>query len=229
MRIAIIPARGGSKRIPKKNIIPFCGNPMLSYPLNAAKDSQLFNKVHVSTDSEEISCVAEESGCPVDFIRDSALSDDYTGLLPVLKWVIDEYLNRGQMYDQICCIYPTSPFLLKEDLINAFALFEKYDGKYPLMTVTRYPVPIEWAFSRNDDGLMTALQPERLKHRSQDIEAAYYECASFFIISKLHLKNKDLFNGKVLSYEIPRERAVDIDSYDDLVYAEKLFKILQQK
>jgi len=226
MRLAVIPARGGSKRIPGKNIIRFCGKPMIAYALEAAKKSELFDKIHVSTDSEEICQVVEALGYEVDFMRDSALADDFTGLVPVLRWVVDQYRLRDELYEQVCCIMPNAPLLISQDLVDAFNIFNQQEGRHPLLVFARFPVPIEWAFRRNEYGLMTAVSAKSLTIRSQDLEHAYYECGPFNIWSPNHLLNDNPLTGQVLSYILPAERAVDIDTQEDLVYAEKLYKLL---
>lgn len=225
MRLAVIPARGGSKRIPQKNIAPFCGKPMIAYALEAVANSGLFDKIHVSTDSEEICQVVEKLGFTVDFKRDAALADDFTGLVPVLRWVLDQYRLRGEAYDQICCIWPNAPLLRSHDLVEAFEIFARHGGRYPLLVAAKFPVPIEWAFRRNEDGFMTAISPESLTRRSQDLQHAYYECGPFTIWNPSHLASDNPLTGQVLSYVLPTERAVDIDTPEDLVYAERLFQL----
>ena len=227
MRLAIIPARGGSKRIPKKNIAPFCGKPMISYALEAVADSGLFDKIHVSTESVEVCNVVEKLGFTVDFMRDDALSDDFTGLTPVLRWVIEQYYLRGEVYEEICCIMPTAPLLRSQDLLDAFELFNEHGSCYPLLVAAKFPEPIEWAFRRSEDGLMTAVNPNGLKTRSQDLTDAYYECGPFSIWSHNHLKKKNWMEGQILSYILPPDRAIDIDTPDDLIFAERLFRLSQ--
>lgn len=225
MRLAVIPARGGSKRIPGKNIAPFCGRPMIAYALEAAANSGMFDKIHVSTDSEEICQVVNALGFPVDFKRDVTLADDFTGLVPVLRWVVDQYRLRGEVYDQVCCIMPTAPLIRSQDLVEAFDSFTRHNARYLLLAAARFPVPIEWAFRRSEDGLMTAVSPESLTRRSQDLQHAYYECGPFTIYNSLHLASDNPLAGQVLSYVLPAERAVDIDTPEDIVYAERLFRL----
>lgn len=227
MRLAVIPARGGSKRIPKKNIIPFCGKPMIAYALDAAKASGVFDQIHVSTDSQEIADVVEALGFPVDFMRDESLADDHTGIVPVLRWVAKEYEQRGVRYDQVCCIMPNAPLLQSSDLVEAFRIFEQNEGIHPLLVYARFPVPVEWAFRRDENGLMTADDPEKILIRSQDLQHAYYECGPFNIWRYEHLQEENPLKGKVLSYLMPTERAIDIDTPEDLAYAARLFQILR--
>lgn len=225
MRLAVIPARGGSKRIPGKNILPFCGKPMIAYALEAAADSGMFDKIHVSTDSGEIGRVAGELGFAVDFMRDASLADDFTGLVPVMRWVLDQYRLRGEVYDQICCIMPNAPLIRSSDIVEAFELFERHRGRHPLLVAAKFPVPIEWAFRRSEDGLLTAVSPESLTMRSQDLPQAYYECGPFAIWSARHLASDNPLTGQVLSHVLPADRAIDIDTLEDLAFAERLFRI----
>lgn len=227
MRLAVIPARGGSKRIPKKNIIPFCGKPLIAYALDAAQESGMFDRIHVSTDSHEIAEVVEKLGFPVDFMRDDSLADDYTGIVPVLKWVANEYVKRGFHYDQLCCIFPTAPLLISSDLVEAFRIFDHNQGVYPLLVYARYPVPVEWAFRRDENGFMSADDPEKILIRSQDLQHAYYECGPFNLWRYEHLQQEHPLSGKTLSYLLPTERAIDIDTPEDLAYAERLFQLLR--
>lgn len=225
MRLAVIPARGGSKRIPGKNIVPFCGKPMIAYALAAAAESGLFDKIHVSTDSDDICKVVETLGFPVDFKRTPELADDFTGLAPVLRWVLDQYRLRGEDYQQVCCIMPSAPLMDCQDLVDAFDIFVRQEGRYPLLVFARFPVPVEWAFRRNEDGMMAAVSPKSITIRSQDLEHAYYECGPFTIWRPEHLANDNPLTGKVLSYVLPAERAVDIDTPEDLAYAERLYRL----
>jgi pseudaminic acid cytidylyltransferase len=225
MRLAIIPARGGSKRIPKKNIASFCGKPMVAYALEAARDCGVFDQIHISTDSQEIADVAAKLGFPVDFLRDATLADDFTGLIPVLKWVVDEYQRRGTTYDQVCCIMPNAPLLKSSDLVDAFQIFEQNHGIHPLLVYAKFPVPIEWAFRRDKKGFMHADDPAKLLIRSQDLQHAYYECGPFTIWKREHLEQDNPLTGEVLSYLMPTERAIDIDTPEDLAYAERLYQL----
>ena len=228
MKLAVIPARGGSKRIPKKNIVSFCGRPMIAYALEAVERSGLFDKIHVSTDSEEIRDVVSELGFEVDFLRDPSLADEFTGLVPVLRWVVEEYKKRGEEYTEVCCMMPNAPLILSSDLVEAIDIFERASGEHPLLVYARYPVPIEWAFRRDADGAMEAESPDSLLIRSQDLEHAYYECGPFNLWRTEHLQQDNPLTGKVLSYIMPNERAVDIDTMEDLAYAERLFRLMQQ-
>lgn len=226
MRLAVIPARGGSKRIPKKNILPFCGKPMIAYALDAARDSGLFDLIHVSTDSQQIAEVVEQLGYTVEFMRDESLADDHTGLVPVLRWVVKQYEQLGSHFDQVCCIMPNAPLLKSSDIVEAFRIFDQNQGSHPLLVYARFPVPVEWAFRRDENGYMTADDPQKILIRSQDLQHAYYECGPFNIWRYEHLQQENPLNGKLLSYLMPTERAIDIDTPEDLAYAERLFQLL---
>jgi pseudaminic acid cytidylyltransferase len=224
-KIAIVTARGGSKRIPKKNIKLFCGKPMLAYGLDALSGSGIFDTIHVSTESDEVASVAADLGFPPDFLRDPVLADDYTGLAPVLEWVIDEYKKRGQFFDQICCLMPNAPLLQSADLVKAFRIFEEKNGDYPLVVFARFPVPVEWSFREIEPGVMSADSPSSILRRSQDFQHAYYECGPFTLWKPEHLELANPLGDKVLSYIMPTERAVDIDTPEDWEYAESLYRL----
>jgi pseudaminic acid cytidylyltransferase len=225
MRLAIIPARGNSKRIPNKNILSFCGQPMIAYALKTAHDSQIFDRIHVSTDSHNIAETTAQLGFPVDFLRDQSLAEDHVGLLPVLQWVVRQYEQRGLNFDTICCILPTTPLLVFNDLVSAFQIFSEHQGASPTLAFAKFPVPIEWAFKKNSQGVMTAVNPCKLSMKSQDLDHAYYECGAFGIYNREHLKMRNPFSNGVLPYILPMDRAVDIDTVEDLVFAEALFRV----
>jgi pseudaminic acid cytidylyltransferase len=233
MKIAIIPARGGSKRIKNKNIIPFMGKPMIAYALDAAKKSNLFDVIHVSTDSDDIRQVVEGLGYSVDFMRPNHLADDMTGLMPVLKWVQKEYQQRGMDFEDICCLMPTAPLLESEDLVAGYELYKRNNKIHPLMVVAPYPVPIEWAFHRDKKSLLTPVEASALVKRSQDIEETYYEAGPFLFYHSTHVSG-DIFlhERKCISYLISKSKAIDIDSLEDLEFAETLYlgrKIMAEK
>ena len=147
-RIVIIPARGGSKRIQKKNIKSFCGKPIISYPIKAIIESKLFDKIHVSTDDKKVVEVVNKLGVNVDFFRPKSLSDDFTSIVPVVKYVVDRYKKMNQNFNEVWVILPCSPLLKSSDLIEASSLFNKNKISNSLMSVTEYPVPVEWALKK---------------------------------------------------------------------------------
>lgn len=224
MKIAIIPARGGSQRIKNKNIVDFFGKPMIAYALEAVQKSQLFDKIHVSTDSQEIKNVVENLGYKIDFMRDSALADNMTGIAPVLKWVLERYEHQGESYEDICCVMPASPLLEADDLVASYQTFIQKGKKYPLLATASLPVPAEWVFHRYGDGILSPVSQESLLCRSQDLKPAYYESGPFSYFHASHLLNEEVdVERKFISYVIPQERAVDIDDEKDLQFAKILF------
>ena len=222
--IAILPARSGSKRIKNKNIIDFCGTPMIAYALDAISKSQLFDKIHVSTDSTKIKKVVESLGYPVEFMRPPELAGDIVGTIPVLQWVLKEYLSKNITFEHVFNIMPAAPFLKPDDLTGAFELYLKHNKKHPLHVVSEFPVPIEWAYRRKDNGTINPIDPGAYAIRSQDLEKAYYETGPFSIFNVTHLSDDDPVTDEgFISYVLPKDRAIDIDDYQDLKFAEKLF------
>lgn len=227
--IAIIPARGGSKRIPDKNIKPFCGKPMIAYSLETASTSNLFDKIHVSTDVERIAQVAEDLGFPVDFMRPAELADDYTPIMPVLKYVLDKYQIQERDFDTVCMIMPCAPLTKPDDLIRANALYSQFKGKKQVLAVTQFPVPIEWAFSKNNNGQLTPVQPGAFAIRSQDIEPKYYDAGVFAFMPSNSIINSTAAGDdkNFIGYLLPKNRVVDIDEPEDFVLAEAMFRAIQ--
>jgi len=224
-RIAIIPARGGSKRIPGKNIRDFCGNPVISYPLNAARESRLFDRIHVSTDSQEIVDVVQECGFPVDFMRPESLADDYTPIMPVLKFVVEEYSRRGEQFDEIWFFMPCAPLISVEDLHHAAALYEERKAR-ALQCIVEYPVPIEWAYEKDETNVLKPVQPGMFATRSQDIEKKYYDAAAFYAYkSELVLGSTGAGSDmEFVGYLLPKNKVVDIDDAEDWAVAEALYR-----
>mgnify|MGYP001338448540 CR=1 FL=1 len=223
--LGIVPARGGSKRIPDKNIIPFCGRPMLSYVLEAARASGIFDKIHVSTDSNKIATVAAGLGFEPDFMRDASLADDFTPLLPVLKWVVNQYAAKGISFDTIFLLMPCAPLLEAEDLKRGLDVFREHGGEKPLMAVAPYPVPVEWAFEMKSGGALEALNTAALNMRSQDIPEKFYDAGVFDIYSSRNLaENKDIGEYGFISIKVAPHTAIDIDTPEDLILAEALYQ-----
>lgn len=226
-RIAIIPARGGSKRIPKKNIKDFCGKPIITYPIEAIIESNLFDKIHVSTEDQKIVEKVNELGLEVDFLRPNYISDDHTPIMPVIKYVIDKYLDMNQSFDEIWVIYPCSPFLTPKDLIQASIQFKQDNFSNCLMAVTDYPAPIEWAFEINQEGILNPINEGFFKIRSQDLKKKYYDAGTFYIYNKDYLI-KSIYTGSdknFTPYFLLKNKAIDIDDMQDWEFAEKLYKI----
>lgn len=225
-RIAIIPARGGSKRIPDKNIREFCGRPMISYVLDAARESGLFQKIHVSTDSNKISEIVSELGFPVDFMRPSELADDFTPIMPVLKYVLDRLERLDNPFDQVWLLMACAPNISAEMLCNASLLMENVSPSISLVSVSEYPVPIEWAFHRDSSGLLSALQPGKFAVRSQDIQQSFYDTGTFAVWSSLAVKSSvgSICDVQYKGFVLPKGTAIDIDTESDWVAAEAIFK-----
>ena len=229
-RIAIIPARGNSKRIPNKNILNFCGKPMISYVLNTIQKSNLFDVIHVSTDSNQICEKVEKLGFPVDFLRPAELADDYTPIMPVLKHVCYEYKKQGVEFDQVWMITPTSPFLESKDFFDADTLMDEADGQAQLLAVSEYQVPIEWAFKRSTDGALYPVKEGMFSIRSQDLEPKYFDVGSLAVFPAEIVMNSEGagsdsgFIGMVL----PKHKAIDIDTSDDWEFAEALYMGLKK-
>ena len=222
--IAVLPARAGSKRIKNKNIINFYGKPIIYYALQSAMESELFDKIHVSTESEKIKDLVTSFGLEVDFLRPKKLADDYTGTISVLKWVLKKYQTLGQNFDVIFNILPASPLLKPSDLMDAFSLFSKFKKKNPLHVVSKFPVPIDWAYTRSRDGMLKPVKPGAYKKRSQDLKDTYYESGPFSIFNKNHILGEEPVTDEgFISYVMPRNRSIDIDELEDLELAKMLF------
>lgn len=226
--IAVILARGGSKRILRKNIRPFVGRPMISYAIAAARNSGLFRHIVVSTDDSEIADFARREGAEVPFIRPAELSDDFTPTVPVMAHAIHTCISIGWKVDIACCIYSAVPFLEIADMINALSLLQSSGADY-CFPITEFLSPVQRALRRNIGGRMTPLYPEFEQVRSQDLEPAYYDAGQFYWGSKdAWLHNPNIFSSGV-GYPIPHWRVVDIDTENDWVRAESMFYYLRKK
>ena len=222
--LAIIPARGGSKRIPQKTIADFCGKPLIAYSIDAAKKSGLFDNIHVSTDDPAIAEVAGNCGANVDFMRPDELADDHTPIIPVMRWVVQEYASRNQSFGSVCLLMPCAPLIDSDDLTGAYKVFSEGDGM-PVIAVTEYPVAVEWAYGLDDDGVLVSRQPGMFAVRSQDLKKSYYDSAAFSIHRAEQILQETFIGcGKMLPFVLPRHRAVDIDEPEDLVFAEIIYR-----
>ena len=225
--IAIITARGGSKRIPKKNIKEFCGKPIIAYSIEAALESKLFDEVMVSTDNEEIATVARHYGAKVPFLRSVKNSDDFATTADVLQEVIAEYGKRRQKFDAMCCIYPTAPFVTAAKLRQAYDKF--IDSKAEMLVpVVAFSFPPQRAFIIRD-GLLAYQYPEHINTRSQDLEKWYHDAGQFYIYDIVSFLKK-VSKGKRLksvSYELSETEVQDIDNLTDWKLAEMKYKIMR--
>ena len=226
MNIAIIPARGGSKRIPKKNIKMFCGKPIISYSIKAAKDSGLFDLIIVSTDSQEIKEVAESYDATVPFIRSNELSNDFTIISDVIRNAIQWVSKNIGEPKMACCIYATAPFIQCEDLKKGYELFEKKMCNY-VFGATSFPFAIQRAIKKNNKGGISMFQPEHYKTRSQDLEEAYHDAGQFCMgRPSSWSKNENAFTGNSEIVLLPRWRVQDIDTQEDWINAEIIMENL---
>lgn len=226
-RLAIIPARGGSKRIPLKNIRDFCGKPMIAHILDTAKTSKLFETIHVSTEDKGIRKIACDLGYTPDFLRPDNLADDKTPIMSVLNFVTNTYAEQGTVFDEVWLLMACAPLILKKDLIKAAELFITHEDDKSVLAVTEYPVPIEWAFDRSNEGSLSPLQPGMFAKSSNDLIPKFHDTGAFAIFAAHHVLSSngagrdDMFRGFVL----PRSRSIDIDTLDDWHLAEALYTI----
>ena len=221
--LAIITARGGSKRIPRKNIKEFMGKPMLAYAIEAALDSGLFDEVMVSTDDKEIASIAEQYGAKVPFMRSAETANDFATTADVLDEVVNEYKKRGTIYDNICCIYPCVPFLTGNILKNAYEKFVS-SGLDRLTPVVRFSYPIQRALRVNKQGLAEFREPENAKTRSQDLEPMFHDAGMFYFYKKNRLDS-----AQIVPYELDEAVVQDIDNESDWKMAEMKYRIYKTK
>ncbi len=224
--IAVIPARGGSKRIPLKNIKDFNGAPLISYSIKAALDSGVFSKVIVSTDDPKIIEVATKYGACAPFIRDKSLADDFTGTYDVVVDAYKRLKQSGENIDNVCCIYATAPLLNGFHLKRAYQKFieEKADT---LTSICEFPFPIQRAFIEDETGNIVYREPQFATTRSQDLPPCYQDCGQFYFYTTQLLDGK-VATPKRIGYNMPRYRVIDIDTLDDFVYAQAISKALEE-
>jgi pseudaminic acid cytidylyltransferase len=224
--VAIIPARGGSKRIPRKNIKNFHGKPMIAYPISVAWESRLFDRIIVSTDDEEIADVATRYGAVVPFMRPKELADDYAGTNAVVRHCLEWLVEKNQKPEYACCIYATTPFLRTEYLQSGLELLKK-SGKSFAFTVTTFPSPIQRSVRIRKDGALEAIFPEHVPKRSQDLEEAYHDAGQFcWGKSEAFLNRVALYSPESIPVVLPRYLVHDIDTPEDWRMAELMYKAL---
>ena len=227
MRLAVIPARGGSKRIPRKNIMPFGGVPIIAWSIKAAIQSRCFDRIIVSTDDAEIAQVAQTHGAEVPFERPSELSDDHTGTIPVIAHAIDWQNQNGEQTQDVCCIYATAPFVQAADLQRGLSILQSTEAEYAF-SVTSYVFPIQRAMRITSDHRLEMFQPEHLSTRSQDLPEAWHDAGQFYWgKAQAWLQGKPLFGHDAVPVPLPRHRVQDIDTVEDWERAEWLFKAMQ--
>jgi pseudaminic acid cytidylyltransferase len=224
MRLAVIPARGGSKRIPRKNIKPFVGKPMIAYAIDAALASGMFDHVVVSTDDTEIAAVAHDHGAQTPFVRPPELADDHTPTVPVIAHAIGAVRALGWHAEQVCCIYPGVPLLAPGDLVAALELLEPERYVFP---VTPFASAIQRALRRESNGRTSPIHPEYVNVRTQDLEPAYHDAGQFYWADAQTWLDGKSIHSHAISIVLPEWRVVDIDTPADWVRAEALFRSLQ--
>jgi pseudaminic acid cytidylyltransferase len=223
--IAIITARGGSKRIPRKNIKDFLGKPIIQYSIEAAIKSNLFDEVMVSTDDEEIASFAKKIGAKVPFYRSAKSSDDHATTAEVLAEVLASYKKENKTFEYACCIYPTAPFVTSVKLKIAYNMILDQHADV-VMPVAKYSVPIWWALKKEKDYIKLHW-PENADKRSQDLAPAYFDCGQFYFFEvDAFLKTKSLFTINTLGLEVPETEVQDIDNIEDWAIAEIKYKLL---
>jgi pseudaminic acid cytidylyltransferase len=229
MSIAVIPARGGSKRIPRKNIRDFCGRPMIAWSIRTARSSGCFDHVVVSTDDAEIAEVARAEGADVPFLRPASLAGDLTATAPVIQHAINELGDSARDADFVCCIYATAPFLEAEDLSRGRAALGKSTALFSF-SVTTYAFPIERALRLRDDGLVEMLEPSKAATRSQDLEERYHDAGQFYWgRPAAWMSGASILGSPSVPVILPRHRVQDIDTPEDWRQAELMFKTLLQQ
>ena len=224
--IAIIPARGGSKRIPRKNIKHFLGMPIIAYSITAALKSGVFDEVMVSTDDVEISDISKEYGASVPFFRSNDLSSDIAATAPVLIEALGEYEKRGKIFEYVCCLYPCAPFITPKRLVDGMGLLIGSNAD-SVMPVVKFSYPPQRCLVIRD-GVAAMLHPENYNMRSQDLEPLYHDAGQFYFLKSSSLKNeKKLFCKNTLPLILPDIEVQDIDSEEDWTAAEIKFQILK--
>lgn len=226
MNIAIIPARGGSKRIPRKNIKDFCGKPLIAYSIEAALQSKLFEKIIVSTDDEEIATVAKHYGADVPFLRPRELSDDFTGTGAVVDHALQTLRDQGETYEFACTIYATAPLLDPCYLIEGFEKLKQSDAVYAF-SVTSMPFPI-WRTFKITHERCEMFWKENFSKRSQDLEEAYQDAGQFYWHNLQRTAHDIMFGSQSIPIVLPRHLVQDIDTPEDWIRAEFMYKVLHE-
>lgn len=224
--IAIITARGGSKRIPKKNIKEFCGKPIIAYSIEAAIQSGIFDEVMVSTDSEEIADIAKLYGASVPFMRSEENANDYSTTRDVLMEVLNEYAKRGKMYDDMTCIYPTAPFVNARKLEDAMELFKTFKS-YMLIPVVQFSYPPQRGYIIKNEKLQFKWEKYRYT-RSQDLEPFYHDAGQFYFYDiKEYLATDGEIKENIIPFILPESEVQDIDNEEDWKMAEMKYMIMK--
>jgi len=225
--LAIIPARGGSKRIPRKNIKEFLGKPIIAYSIEVALKSKLFDEVMVSTDSEEIAKIARQYGAKVPFFRSKKTADDFATIENVIEEVIDWYKMNGREFDNFCCIFSTTPLLKPEHLLESYTLLlkNKFDALFP---VIRFSYPIQRAL-KLQKGRIVMAEPQYIHSRSQDLEPMFHDAGMFYWMkTKKFCQTLEILCDNTGMFELSELEVQDIDNMTDWVLAELKYKLLSR-
>jgi N-acylneuraminate cytidylyltransferase len=226
--LAIITARGGSKRIPRKNIKEFLGQPIIKYSIDAAIGAGCFDEVMVSTDDFEIASVAEKFGAKIPFMRSIDASNDYATTVEVILEVLESYRKQGIEFEYICCIYPTAPFITSHKLKTAYEMLVGSEAT-SVVPIVSFGFPILRSF-KIEDGLVKMNWPEYMSTRSQDLPPAYHDCGQFYFLrTSKFLSEKKMFTDFTLPYEMPESEVQDIDNEEDWKVAEIKYTFLMEK
>jgi pseudaminic acid cytidylyltransferase len=227
LKVAIIPARGGSKRIPRKNIKSFCGKPMLAYAIETAMESKLFDKIIVSTEDEEIAAVANKYGAETPFVRSADLANDFANTNAVIVDAIEQLTANGDRIASVCCIYATTPFLQAKYLQQGYDKLIHHNSSFAF-SVTTFPFPVQRAIRITEDGLVEALHPENNFVRSQDLEEVYHDAGQFYWgTTEAFLQERVFFSHESVPVILPRYLVQDIDTPEDWTRASYMYKAMQ--
>lgn len=228
--VALIPARGGSKRIPRKNVRDFAGRPMIAWPIMAALESGIFDEVIVSTDDEEIAAVAQHYGAAVPFVRPEEIANDHSGLTDVVRHAITWLREQNRGPDIVACLYATAPFLRGEDLRTGVEMLATQPEADYVLAVTTFAAPVQRAIVQDSGGYLEFMWPEFASTRSQDLRHAFHDAGHFFIgRPDSFLNYPTTMAGKTLPCVIPRLLCQDIDTQEDWDHAAALFEFVQSR
>ena len=228
LNICIIPARGGSKRIPRKNIKDFLGKPIIAYSIEAAIKSNCFDQILVSTDDDEIAEIAKKYGAKVPFIRPVKLSNDYSNTLPVIRHAIEWFDDQNQLLSEVCCLYATAPFVQADTINKAYKQMKQKQADY-CFTVTSFAFPIQRAVRLTTENRIEMFYPEQLEIRSQDLEESYHDAGQFYWgKAEAFKQEKPLFSKSATPYILPRHLVQDIDTPEDWRRAELMYQVLKR-
>jgi len=228
VKIAVIPARGGSKRIPRKNIRMFCGKPIIAYSISAAQQTGLFDQVVVSTDDEEIASVAREFGATTPFVRPKELADDFTGTNAVVKHAVAWFNAQSNDVTHACCLYATAPLLQARFITEGYEALSRSDAAFAF-SVTSYAFPIQRALRVTPEGRVDAIYPEHRMTRSQDLEHAYHDAGQFYWgTARAFLEDLPVFAPHSIGVILPRHLVQDIDTLEDWDQAELMYRAIDR-